>query len=287
MAPLLDVAIQILATSKTQQNSHCNPFGRNMLNLFESGAKVDVAFRINGSTIYAHKFILETNAPALARLCDGTDRLDRHVNIFGTSPDAFRHLLRYIYGGEVPEICDILQLGKEIIEIAYRFGQLSLKAELERIFVEYCVVDTKNCIDFIFFSDKQKCYLLKKHAIDYIVARSNDVLNSESSEMLKQSPTLMHEIMLAMTVKSTRKQKQTTHRWRRRRGGNKVSSKKKITRNDGKRGMVIGHHVSPLEPDLEKRCTVAGGQDLDADQVRREAKRILKAANESMGLHGW
>jgi len=83
---------------------------------------------------------------------------------------------------------------EDLIITAYRFGVNSLKMEVERTLVACCVVDISNCIDFILFSDKHKCLLLKKHAISYLVARSNDVLNSESSEKLKQSSELMHEI---------------------------------------------------------------------------------------------
>ena len=265
-------------------NYHCNLFGKNILNLFQSGAKADVASKINESTICAHKFIPKINSPAIARLCDGTDRLNRPVHISGTSPDAFNHFLRYIYGGEAPETYDIVRMCEDLIITAYRFGVNSLKMEVERTLVACCVVDVSNCIDFILFSDKNKCPFLKEHAISYLVERSNDVLNSESSEKLKQSSELMHEIMVAMASNSI-VQKQTIKGQRRSKKGRKKNSNKQKTSSRAqtkqaqheKKG-TKSRQVSPLQSELEKVCTVSGGHALDAEKVRSEARRILQVA---------
>ena len=79
--------------------------------------------RQTDTAILAHKFILGVNAPALARICDGNDEtLEKPVQIFSTSPEVFRHVLVYIYGGAAPSTDIIVRIGKDILVTAYRFG---------------------------------------------------------------------------------------------------------------------------------------------------------------------
>eukprot|EP00584_Thalassiosira_punctigera_P025910 CAMPEP_0172577894 /NCGR_PEP_ID=MMETSP1067-20121228/138463_1 /TAXON_ID=265564 ORGANISM="Thalassiosira punctigera, Strain Tpunct2005C2" /NCGR_SAMPLE_ID=MMETSP1067 /ASSEMBLY_ACC=CAM_ASM_000444 /LENGTH=465 /DNA_ID=CAMNT_0013370587 /DNA_START=535 /DNA_END=1932 /DNA_ORIENTATION=+ len=294
----IEVVIQVQTKPETKRSSHCNPFGKNMLNLFQTGARADVAFKVDEFTIRAHKFILEVNAPALARLCEGHD-LSRPVRVFDASPEAFGHVLRYIYGGEPPETGDMLRMGKDLIAISYRLGVTSLKIEAECKLVEYCVVDVSNCVDFIFFADKHKCPSLKEHAISYLVARSNDVLDSESSNNLKENPKLMQEVMLAMAdgskyAGSSMAQKQTMRGlWKTKKGRRKNSAKQMKTRLEtkGAKARQVSPNVLPLV--YERACAgydrhasalnACAGYDghataLDADKIRRDAKRLLEAA---------
>jgi len=285
----IDVAIQVLTKTKTERSSHCNPFGKNMLNLLQSGARSDVVFKIDDFTVRAHKFILETNAPALARLCDGHDKLNRPVRIFGTSPEAFGHILRYIYGGEAPGADAVLRLGKDLIATSYRFGQTSLKMEVERTLVDCCAVDVSNCIDYILVSDEQQCSFLKNHAISYLVTRSHDVLNSESSGKLKENPRLMREIMAAMAdnskhAGSSSVQKQTIwgRIWGARKGRKNNSTKQKEVVRHEKKATTKVRQVSASGSVLSVYKRAVKGNEghsvLDPEKIRREAKQLLEAA---------
>ena len=329
----IDVAVHVMSVvSKTRtaaaQTHHSqslerltlcsnNPFRMNMLNLLHSGTNADVAFDINGTITLAHKFIINANAPALARLYDGIiehSTINKPITIVNTSPEAFRYLLHYIYGGRAPGTSDMLSLGKDLIAIAYRFQVLSLKDEVERALIKQCVVDTSNCIDFIFFANKYDCILLTRHAISYFIAHSQDLLDSESSKRLQQYPQLMHAIMFQMAGKSNdndeedcvaEKQKQRLgvgERFKRSLKGlmNKFD-KHKSNVHDGKMKKSRRRQVSPSSTssvahskkiksydDDTTTLVPVEEEELSSEEVRNDARRVLEAVdNKHRSRRSW
>lgn len=277
----------------------CNPFGKNMLNLLHSGERADVAFRVQNTTIMAHKFVLDVNAPTLGAMCNGYVKT-RPVQVCDISPEAFRFVLRYIYGGEAPNAGDVLRMGKDLIIAAYRFGVMGLKTDVERSMIESCAVDVSNCVDIVIFSDEHHLPLLKEHAISYLVARSRDVLNTEAARKLKESPTLVHEIMLALAGKSDvgnslMQNQDVSSQWRGATGQKKSSKRKQKQKNALVQMIKRARHekkginkcqdlpASAMQPKLEKVCsTIAeSGHVLDAEKVRIEARRVLEAADRA------
>jgi len=280
---VIDIVVQALPKSSTTHTLF-NPFQRNMLNLFYSGERSDITFEFGHFkqyTIRAHKFILETNAPALAQLCE-SDNISATIHIRDMSVDAFRFVLKYIYGGPPPNPKDVLKYGKDIIEACHRYGISGLKLEIERSFVELRVVDTSNCIDFICFAQENSCSLLKNQAISYFVARSGDILNvSDSAQRLKDSPDLMLEILCAimkikpddMTSPPTKPKSKTWKGLLSRRRSTCGKKKKK-----GGKGRVV-----PAQPGLQKKVNanhIAGLELLGTDTVRKEAIKILQLCEE-------
>ena len=283
---VIDVVIQALPKPTTTAATHAlsNPFQRNMLNLFYSGENADVTFEFGHfrqSNLRAHKLILETNAPILASLfaCDdiGTSTSAK-VHIRDTSVEAFRFVLKYIYGGSPPNEHDMLKYGKEIIDAANKYGVTGLKLEAERALVESRVVDVSNCIDFISFAHDNSCLLLKEYAISYLVSRARDVRNiSDYAERLKDSPDLMFEILCSIMkispeIKSTspvgsKSKWKGLMSWKRSNGGEKKKSSK----------------VVPMQPPSQERqkkvdknhIEIAGMELLGTDTVRRDAIKVL------------
>ncbi|KAL9188257.1 hypothetical protein ACHAXT_006635 [Thalassiosira profunda] len=195
----IDVNVQSVAKAESKSDASCNPFGKNMLELLRTGERADVAFIVGDTTFRAHRFILESNSPALARLCDGSNAsLDNPVRIYGTSRHAFAHLLRYVYGGDAPEASVVQWLSRDLIAAAHRFGVTGLISEVERILVNSFTVDASNCIELVIFADKHDCSALKHAAISYLLARSKDLVCSRTFQQLRGHPDLMHEILLAM-----------------------------------------------------------------------------------------
>ena len=282
----VDVAIQVLNKPEHKECHYSrrtcdNSFRKNMLSLLNSGRRADLAFKVDGTIIRAHRLVLEANAPALARLCDDrSDPLNRPITITNTSPEAFRSVLQYIYGGDAPSPRDMLRMGKDLIVTSYRFGIYSLKTETEHALIENNIVNVSNCVDFIFFANKHDCILLMKHAMQYFSSRSKDMLNSEQSRKLKQQPDLMHKIITEMRSKefrgSTQKRK-ARYQWLSRKGRGKKSKQKMSA-------WAQQENRSPLSNDvlleIEGEDTIS---KLSAEEVRSEAKRILEAADDKQG----
>ncbi|KAL9187250.1 hypothetical protein ACHAXT_001353 [Thalassiosira profunda] len=176
------------------------------LGLLESGDEADVTFNVGGTLISAHKLILKLNAPVLHSFCDEhEDGLPIPIN--DATPEVFRLLLSFIYGGDASAIIDWLnkgwveddECGKEFIEIANRYGVVSLKLLVEKLVVEKHLVCVENVVDWLLFADAKTCPLLKEHATNYCSVMMKDILNHESSTKLTESPKLLSELMVAFS----------------------------------------------------------------------------------------
>lgn len=199
----VDVMLRHMHTPKNMGQC-CNPSAQNILSLLDSGDNSDVSFKVDDTIIPAHKLILQTNAPMLAGfLKDHEEGVP--IEIEAVSPDVFRRVLRYIYGGIALDPRRRMtkrergRLGMEIIGAADRFCLVELKVAIEYLLVASCTIYTDNVADILLFADAKTCPLLKEHAISFFVARAKDVLNSKWSDKLKESPRLLQELILAAT----------------------------------------------------------------------------------------
>jgi len=174
-----------------------NPFAANMLALLEGGESADVSFKVGNVIIPAHMLFLKTNAPILARQAK-----ENPTSINGTTPEAFQHLLRYIYGGNLPDPSEMLNIGRHIIDIADRYGITGLKIAVENTLVSSCVLTLSNVEDYLLLSHAKRCPLLKEYATSFFVSRAKDIMNSRYSKKLKESPQLQQELILATAESS-------------------------------------------------------------------------------------
>ena len=71
----------------------------------------------------------------LADLCQSKEDPSTPIEITDVSPDVFRHLLYYIYGGKISDD-DMKTIAKDIINAADRYGVTTLKLEAEACLVE-------------------------------------------------------------------------------------------------------------------------------------------------------
>jgi hypothetical protein len=76
------------------------------------------------------------------------------------TPDIFRLLLNYIYGGTH---------AKEIIDAADKYGVVNLKLEAEACFVEGTTFTIENVMEHLFYAESENCALLKEVTMDFIV----------------------------------------------------------------------------------------------------------------------
>jgi len=198
-ALLVDVYLQF----KPAPNSlHTQPssLSSNMLELLEKGEGADASFKIGDKIFPVHKVILRTNASDLFNFCGDNDD-GCPISINDINPNIFLIILRYVYGEEVPDTSTIMAStnSKDIIAAANRFGVIGLKLAAETALVESSVVTTENVADWLIFADSKTCPLLKEQATACFVSRSEDVLNSESSKYLKESPKLLTELMMEIS----------------------------------------------------------------------------------------
>jgi hypothetical protein len=173
-----------------------NPSSTILSGLFLDESTSDIAFRVmEGTTpaveFHAHKLILERYANKLSDLCrsssGGGGGDDAHaessmVLIDDVSPNVFRHLLHYMYGGRVFEDGDAGSRAREVYDAADAYGVTELKLEAEAYYVDSAVVSVDNVVELLTFADAKNCALLKERVMDYIVANEVEVLERLSLE---------------------------------------------------------------------------------------------------------
>ena len=190
---IIDVEICVVGKSAPPPN----PFSQNILKLLDNEDTADVSFVVKDTRVFAHRILLEANAPVLATFCERCDK-NTPVPIDGTTPTIFRHILSYVYGGEVPSQEIIQKQGIEILGAADRYGVVGLKLAVEDMIVRSGVVSVLNVVDFLLFADAATAPLLKEYCISYFITRAKDILKSKSAWKLKESGDISFEVMEAM-----------------------------------------------------------------------------------------
>ena len=168
-----------------------NPFGKRMQRLFLNDKSADIMFEVGGEeqlksnamkiaktasvTFPAHCIIVENCSSIFAELCEsnGDDRTTP-IQITGVSPDVFRLLLFYMYGGKVTDD-DMKSYAKKIIDAADRYGISSLKLEAEVCLVNATIFGVENLKDILLYADSKNCALLKEAAMDYMAENKDKV----------------------------------------------------------------------------------------------------------------
>jgi len=186
-----------------------NPFCNNMLQLLNDEESSDIVFAVGEHqsknnaekvakivTFYAHCLILNNAGSAiLADLCGTKGDPTTPIEITDVSPEVFRHLLHYIYGGKISDD-DMKPHAKEIIDAANRYGVATLKLEAEACLVEGTTFCLENVMGHLIYADSMNCAVLKEAVMDYIVKNKTEVMDKISfDEMIPGN--LMRDLMAA------------------------------------------------------------------------------------------
>jgi hypothetical protein len=189
-----------------------NPCCNNMLQLFNDEESADIVFAVgeiqsknNAEKIdkvapekfHAHCLILKNaGSTILTDLCQSKGDPTTPIEITDISPEVFRHLLYYIYGGKILD--DEMEThAKDIINAANRYGLATLKLEAEACLVESTTFSLENVMEHLIYADSINCALLKEAAMDFIVKNKAEVMDKISfDEMIPGN--LMRDLLAAV-----------------------------------------------------------------------------------------
>ena len=149
--------------------------------------------RTDTTAFHAHQFVLQCNAPTLAEMCKPGNE---PVQINGVSPETFKHLLYYCYGGKISDE-DLQESAKEIIDAADRFGVANLKLEAEAYLVQKETFTVDNILDNLLYADSKNCALLLEKAMDFVVEKKKDIIGKISLDDLPG--TMVMDLLTAVT----------------------------------------------------------------------------------------
>ena len=151
--------------------------------------------RTASTAFRAHQFVLRCNAPTLAEMCRPGDGSEP-VRIGNVSPETFKHVLRYCYGGEISD-GDLEGSAREIIDAADRFGVTNLKLEAEAYLVQKETFTVENILDNLLYADSKNCALLLERAMDFVVENRKDIIGKVSFDDLPG--TMYMDMLTAIT----------------------------------------------------------------------------------------
>lgn len=177
----------------------------------------DVTFDIDGETLHAHRLILNMMSPTLASLCNSDNDEDNcndvPIPIVGVRVEIFRYLLRYLYGGSIPEEVwnstdnihsplkhqtNIFQhASMELLDTSNRFGVVDLKI-LAEVHVVQTLICIENASDLFLYADANNCALLKEQVIHYFKAHAREIRLHDSFQKVKESTDVMDQLMEAL-----------------------------------------------------------------------------------------
>jgi speckle-type POZ protein len=163
--------------------------------LFMDEESADVVFELGGGQqlngnsrkkaknssvrFFAHRLILQRCSPTLAELCGSAGDETTTIQISDVAPDIFRHLLHYIYGGEIADD-GMNSHAQKIIDVADKYGVVNLKLEAEARLVKSTHFRVGNLLDLLLYADSKNCALLKEAAMDYMVEHKSEVMKGIS-----------------------------------------------------------------------------------------------------------
>ena len=155
-------------------------------------------------------------APTLASICSSSDDDDGNchaiIPIVGVRLKIFRYLLRYLYGGAIPE--DVwsstsTDIGRnstsddpqcnnnlfhhqsmELLDSSNRYGVVDLKIQAE-VHVVQSLINVENASDLFLYADRNDCALLKECVIDYFKVHAQEIRSHPSFQKVKESTDIM------------------------------------------------------------------------------------------------
>jgi hypothetical protein len=142
---------------------------------------------------HAHRFILRKCSSWFDDLGEGMVP----IPINYVSPDIFRILLNYIYGGRVLDD-NMREHGKEIIDAADHFNVTNLKLEAEAHFVQATSFCLENFMEHLIYAEKKTCALLKEAVVDFIVENKDEVLKKTSFNGFIAPETVIRDVLAAI-----------------------------------------------------------------------------------------
>ena len=178
----------------------------NMLKVYLEENSEDVAFKVKGMIIKAHRTVLRAHVPELAELCETYD-LSNPMPITDVKPETVQLMMDFVYGTHVQvetwkeqanDLLDSEKQNQSILRAAAKYGFSSLRMKAEAWIVKLYELKVDTAIECLLYADGNNLSLLKDATMKFITRNGSNVVESDSFSLLRESPALMTEVMKAL-----------------------------------------------------------------------------------------
>eukprot|EP00956_Cyclotella_meneghiniana_P010748 scaffold15049_cov36-Cyclotella_meneghiniana.AAC.6 len=170
----------------------CQPAYDNMA-VFLDDDTSDIVFDLNGTQVVAHKSIIKAHAKEFYVMCEASS-MESAMLIEDVTPEIFKLMLRSLYGGIILPT-EWKSNAKTILTAASKYGFNKLKYDAEVWYAKSLQFTLENVIDVFLEADGCNWVILRDAAKKYMCEHAEEVLKSESFDRLRESKSLLIEIM--------------------------------------------------------------------------------------------
>lgn len=138
-------------------------------------AKQNKKVKTLSTKFFAHRLIMKKVAPQLAELCLPSQKSPTHIDLPNISPKTFEAVLLHIYGYNIPDLGKDVAFVKDIIEVADKYGIISLKLVAEVCYASKLSLTLENVVEHFLFAESKNCAHLKEKTVDFIIENTAEV----------------------------------------------------------------------------------------------------------------
>jgi hypothetical protein len=184
-----------------------NPVAKMIQDSFMDENYSDIMFKVGGeedednAMIHAHRIIVANSSTILSDLCESHNDGTNPIQINDVTPDVFRLMLSYTYGGKISND-DMKSHARDIIDAADKYGVVNLKLVAEASLIEDTIFMIENVMELLLYAESKNLALLKEAAMDYIVENKDEVL-----EKLSFADTVPGNLMRDLLAATARREK--------------------------------------------------------------------------------
>eukprot|EP00956_Cyclotella_meneghiniana_P024548 scaffold49424_cov30-Cyclotella_meneghiniana.AAC.1 len=173
------------------------------MDLFGSKKSCDIAFDFKGEILTAHKLVIKSKAKDFYVMCKGYSKKSP-MPITDVDRDVFDIMLASLYGGEVyPE--EWQKHSEAILKAASKYGFSTLESQAEAWSCKSINFTVENVVGKLMEADGKNHARIKAAAKKFIIEHGEEIVASDSFELLHESLPLMREVMAAFVHTKKRK----------------------------------------------------------------------------------
>ncbi|KAJ4749917.1 BTB/POZ/MATH-domain protein [Rhynchospora pubera] len=187
--------IVLVPPSNFSESALCRQF----IQLWITGEGADVAFKVSGEKITAHKKVLAMRSPVFRAQLFGPmiDSKSDCIKIEDMNPDVFRRMLQFVYTDSLPLQEEFsVEMAQHLLAAADRYGLERLKLICEEKLSAN--IDVETAATTMVLAEQHNCEQLKEICLHFVASREKlqAVMESDGfSHLMESCPSVMKELL--------------------------------------------------------------------------------------------